>query len=715
MCWVAWPTAHKCGRHGLRPLTRFLRPHAVKTAHLANASTLSLSLPSQVVGPDGAPALIPVPDTIYLAADGSPVPPPADAAPALPPRTTLPSVVAYLPGGGRVVGGAARRGTAADPANTVQSAKRLMGRSLAEVSGAKGGAAAVGRDTRRSAKAAGLAAFSGLTSLVPGDASSPAALAPPASPASPLLPEHVSADVLRALLAAAAAADAPLHRTPTRAVVSVPAHFLAAARAATLAAAHDAGLATVRLLREPIAAAIGYGVAATADATILVLDLGGGTFDVALLEVGGRSRTVEVLASGGDPALGGDDWDAAVVGWLGAEHLAGPVPGWASQPGTLAGLRSLAEAAKVALSCEDAVRLTLPLGPRPHPVAVLTRAKLDELAGPLYSRAAVAVDEACYQVREERRGEERGGAGKGEAQQRSPRVMRHQLRCKDPGGGGGGGGGGECGGELLLPLPPPPPPSPPGILDSPTHVGDGQGKLGVFAHHGECAAPNTVILALTRESMERGKRASGFAWPGERRARHTHTHTLSATTHRLPSQAGVELGATVDAFRARQVQAKAPFSPSSSSPALRPKERPPVSRVLLVGAPTRAPGFRAFVRNLTGLDPEQGLGADVDPDAAVALGAAVQAAALDRGSSAAEGGGAPASSPSKKAAAAQSDLVVLDVLQGALARALAVQALERDDALADRVLKGGEAGKKGGGAGRRRRPPAAPRVPPPSG
>ena len=212
-----------------------------------------------------------------------------EGAPPSTPRTSLPSVVAYLPGGGRAVGGAARRRAAADPANTVQSAKRLMGRSLAEVTASPSASG----DTRRSRKAAGLAAFSSLASAVPGDPSSAAALALalPGGDGEPLLPEAVAADVLRALLAAAAAADAPHHRTPTRAVVSVPAHFSAPARAATLAAARSAGLTTVRLVREPVAAAIGYGVSAKTDQTVLVLDLGGGTFDVALLEVGGSSRT----------------------------------------------------------------------------------------------------------------------------------------------------------------------------------------------------------------------------------------------------------------------------------------------------------------------------------------------------------------------------------------------------------------------------------------
>ena len=393
-----WPTAPR------GPSRFFACAGPPPSSHL---NPLSLLL-FQVVGPDGTPALIPIPDTVYLDPDGTTLTEASEGGAAAPPpppnpgRTSLPSVVAFLPGGRRAVGGAARRRAAADPARTVQSAKRLMGRSLADVTT---GPAATG-DTRRSRKAAGLAAFTRLESAVPGDPASPAVLALPGAgedgsdgAEARLLPETVAADVLRALLAAAAAADAPLHRTPTRAVVSVPAHFSAAARAATLAAARAAGLTTVRLVREPVAAAIGYGAASPVDQTVLVLDLGGGTFDVALLEVGGRSRTVEVLAAGGDPALGGDDWDAAIVGWLGAEHLApAGVADWASRPGLLASLRSLAEAAKVALSAEDAVRLTLPVGSPPFPVALLTRTKLDELSGPLYSRAAAAVDEACFQV-----------------------------------------------------------------------------------------------------------------------------------------------------------------------------------------------------------------------------------------------------------------------------------------------------------------------------
>lgn len=115
--------------------------------------------------------------------------------------------------------------------------------------------------------------------------------------------------------------------------------------------------------------------------------------------------------------------------------------------------------------------------------------------------------------------------------------------------------------------------------------------------------------------------------------------------------------------------------------------------MLLVGAPTRSPGFRAFVRNLTGLEPEEGEGG-VDPDAAVALGAAVQAAALDAGA-------APETTQAAKKKKGR-DLVVLDVLQGALARALAAKALEEDEGLADKVMERVDGAKGGGGCGRRK-------------
>jgi molecular chaperone DnaK (HSP70) len=191
------------------------------------------------------------------------------------------------------------------------------------------------------------------------------------------------------------------------------------------------------------------------------------------------------------------------------------------------------------------------------------------------------------------------------------------------------------------------------------------------------------------------------------------THLISPT-NKQKKQAGVELGATVDAFRAQEAEraaaaaaeAATPSESSSSkqprrrraaAPALRPKARPPVSRVLLVGAPTRAPGFRAFVRNLTGLEPEDGESGGVDPDAAVALGAAVQAAALDAGEATGQG-------ITANGRAGGRDLVVLDVLQGALARALAAKALEEDEELADRVL-GAVEGGGGGGGGRGRRKP----------
>ena len=149
-------------------------------------------------------------------------------------------------------------------------------------------------------------------------------------------------------------------------------------------------------------------------------------------------------------------------------------------------------------------------------------------------------------------------------------------------------------------------------------------------------------------------------------------------------QAGIELGASLASWRAREAKRNADAAASGASRpgaagrefALRPKSRPPVSRVLLVGGATRAPAFRSFVTNLTGLTPDAGA---VDPDQAVALGAATQAASLD---------GDPA----------LAGTLVLDVWQAGLARALATAMLRRDDDLAARVLGEGGLGEEEGGS-----------------
>ena len=192
-----------------------------------------------------------------------------------------------------------------------------------------------------------------------------------------IYPEEASALVLARLLAdaevAAAATNAdgdagstdntaagasPSPSSPpvriTKAVVSVPAYFDDAQREATVEAGRLAGLETVRLIKEPVAAALAYGLDLDEEQVVLVFDLGGGTLDVSLLEVG--NGTVEVLSTGGDPHLGGDDWDAAIAAWLEAEHLK-PAGVDARAPEVAANLKALAERAKIGLSEHESVVL----------------------------------------------------------------------------------------------------------------------------------------------------------------------------------------------------------------------------------------------------------------------------------------------------------------------------------------------------------------------
>ncbi|GFR43025.1 hypothetical protein Agub_g4026, partial [Astrephomene gubernaculifera] len=198
--------------------------------------------------------------------------------------------------------------------------------------------------------------------------------------------------------AAAAAAAAPVRPRVDKAVIAVPAYFNDQQREATVAAGKLAGLSTVRLLREPVAAALSYGLDLRTDATVLVFDLGGGTYDVSLLEVGGG--TVEVLATGGDAHLGGDDWDAVIADWLAEHYLrpAGHDPG--SDPRLRANLRALAQAAKHALSESEEVALRMPVGgPGGSPLtARLTRAQLDLLSEGLWRRCRLPLDQACWRA-----------------------------------------------------------------------------------------------------------------------------------------------------------------------------------------------------------------------------------------------------------------------------------------------------------------------------
>ena len=223
----------------------------------------------------------------------------------------LPSVVRYGADGSVVVGAAARAALADDPANTIASVKRLMGRGLADV------AVPLAYRLLDGAGMVQIATAGGTRS-----------------------PVEVSADILRALRERA---EAALGGDLLGAVITVPAYFDEAQREATKAAARLAGIEVLRLLAEPTAAALAYGLDRASEGLYAVYDLGGGTFDISVLRLTGG--VFEVLAVSGDAALGGDDFDHALAAWL-ADQAGLPVPDAAQRQALL----GIARAAKEALS-----------------------------------------------------------------------------------------------------------------------------------------------------------------------------------------------------------------------------------------------------------------------------------------------------------------------------------------------------------------------------
>jgi molecular chaperone HscA len=196
----------------------------------------------------------------------------------------LPSVVRYLPDGGRDVGHAAKSAAAIDPANTIVSVKRLMGRGISDID--------------YSLPYALVADANGGMTLIK-------------TRAGELSPVQVSADILKAL---AERGRQALGDDPEGVVITVPAYFDEAQRQATKDAAKVAGLRVLRLLSEPTAAAVAYGLDKKLEGTVVIYDLGGGTFDVSLMQL--QRGVFEVLATGGDTALGGDDIDRAIAAWI---------------------------------------------------------------------------------------------------------------------------------------------------------------------------------------------------------------------------------------------------------------------------------------------------------------------------------------------------------------------------------------------------------------
>lgn len=264
----------------------------------------------------------------------------------------LPSVVQYRREGRPVVGRRALQVAADDPFNTIASVKRLMGRGLADV------------------KRLG-------ASLPYRFADGEPSVLRMVTDAGDLTPIEVSADILRVLKQRA---DQSLGVSVSDAVITVPAYFDDAQRQATKDAARLAGLNVLRLMNEPTAAAVAYGLDKKPQGVFAVYDLGGGTFDVSILRL--QRGVLEVLATGGDSALGGDDMDHALAEWIIGK--AG-VPKEAD-PRQLRRLAGVARAAKEALTAENEVTVTVPLGEGRSWHGTLHRHDFNELIEPLLAR-----------------------------------------------------------------------------------------------------------------------------------------------------------------------------------------------------------------------------------------------------------------------------------------------------------------------------------------
>jgi molecular chaperone DnaK len=282
---------------------------------------------------------------------------------------TTPSVVAFTDTGERLVGQLARRQAILNPKGTIYSAKRFIGRRYDEVASER---EAVSYD------------------VVPG----PDGAARFQVVGKQYAPEEISALVLRKLAADAAKF---VGEKVTEAVITVPAYFNDAQRQATKDAGRIAGLEVLRIINEPTAAALAYGLDKKGNETVLVFDLGGGTFDVSILDIG--DGVVEVRATSGDTHLGGDDFDRRIVDFLADDFQRDNGIDLRADPQALQRLFEAAEKAKVELSSVTQTPVSLPFitadatGPK-HLNTTLTRAKFDQLTADLVERTAGPVQQA---------------------------------------------------------------------------------------------------------------------------------------------------------------------------------------------------------------------------------------------------------------------------------------------------------------------------------
>ena len=282
---------------------------------------------------------------------------------------TTPSVVGFSKDGNRVVGLPAKRQAVANPENTIFSIKRFMGRKHSEV----------GNETKE-------VPFK-IVDAPNGDAHAEVM-------GKRYSPPEISAMVLAKLKADA---ESYLGETVTQAVITVPAYFNDSQRQATKDAGKIAGLEVLRIINEPTAASLAYGLDKAKNEKIAVYDLGGGTFDISILEIG--DGVFEVKSTNGDTHLGGDDFVQAIMNWIAEEFKKENGIDLRSDRMSLQRLKEAAERAKIELSSTMQTEINLPFitadssGPK-HLVMTMTRAKLEQLVGNLVERTVQPVKNA---------------------------------------------------------------------------------------------------------------------------------------------------------------------------------------------------------------------------------------------------------------------------------------------------------------------------------
>src|SRR3982751_3777 len=288
-------------------------------------------------------------------------------------KRTTPSVVGFSKTGERLVGDAAKRQAVTNPRNTIYSIKRFMGRKFDEIQ----------EETKRVPYKV-VKAGNGDAAVEVEVEGKPKQFSPP----------EISAMILAKLKADA---EMRLGEKITQAVVTVPAYFNDSQRNATKDAGKIAGIEVLRIINEPTAASLAYGLDKKKDEKIAVYDLGGGTFDISVLEIG--DGVFEVKATNGDTHLGGDDWDSRIMDWIVDEFKKDSGIDLTKQPDAVQRIKEEAEKAKIALSSTQEYEINLPFitadasGPK-HIQKKLTRSKLEQLCDDLFQRTIPPV-KAC--------------------------------------------------------------------------------------------------------------------------------------------------------------------------------------------------------------------------------------------------------------------------------------------------------------------------------